>query len=288
MISWPERLVNSIARRRCVVVIGSGVSRNSVNGFGKRPPSWEEFLRSCARRAPESEALARAIDGKDFLTACELIKRLVGVHEFVQFVQSEFQQPAYKHALIHEYIYGLDASIVASPNFDNIYETYASAVSAGSVIVKDHTSNDISSYLLGGDSRLIIKTHGSANNPQDVIFTRMDYAQARTKFMLFYEILKSLVITHTFLFIGCGVDDPDIRMLFEDVQFAYGRMPYHYMTLPRGDVHEDVLRVISELMHVSFLEYSGEHEHAELTNSLGDLVGQVEELREKVSLSRSW
>ncbi|WP_225561593.1 SIR2 family protein [Rhodanobacter sp. DHB23] len=245
-------------------------------------------MRGCADKLADSVAINGSIDERDFLTACELIKRAMGVHDFVQVVQQEFQQPAYKHAKIHEYIYGLDVSVVASPNFDNIYETYASAVSAGSVVIKDHTSNDIGSYLLGGESRLIIKTHGSANNPQDVIFTRMDYAQARTKFMLFYEILKSLVMTHTFLFIGCGVDDPDIRMLFEDVQFAYGRMPFHYMTLPRGTAHADVLRVISELMHVQFLEYSSDDGHLELTGSLGELVERVEELRSEISLNRRW
>ena len=145
---------------------------------------------------------------------------------------------------VHEHIYNLDSSIVASPNFDDIYDTYARTTSFSTVVIKDHTSNDIANYLLGGECRLILKTHGSANNPQEIIFTRKDYAQARTKYVLFYEILKSLALTHTFIFLGCGTDDPDIRMLFEDIQFTHGRMPYHYMTLPKEEVHSDPCRQI--------------------------------------------
>lgn len=288
MIEWPDALVDVIARRRCVVMVGSGVSRNSTNNAGRRPPTWEEFLLSCSEQLGNPPVLTDLIRTRDFLSACEIIKRRMQVHAFVHKVQHEFQRPAYNFAEIHKNIYNLDVSIVASPNFDNIYETYASNISAGSVVVKDHTSGDIANYLLGGDTRLILKTHGSANTPQDVIFTRFDYAQARTKFTLFYEILKSLVLTHSFLFLGCGIDDPDIRTLFEDVQFAHARMPFHYMTVATDSVNEDVLEMTSDLMHVKFLKYSPEKNHEQLTSLLAKLVELVEERRTGIAPSRAW
>lgn len=45
MIDWPEALVEAIARRRCVLFLGSGISANSQNSSGKRPATWEKFLR---------------------------------------------------------------------------------------------------------------------------------------------------------------------------------------------------------------------------------------------------
>ncbi|MET3117983.1 hypothetical protein AAKU64_002207 [Undibacterium sp. GrIS 1.8] len=135
---------------------------------------------------------------------------------------------------------------------------------------------------------MLLKTHGSANTPQEIIFTRNDYAKARTKYVLFYEILKSLVLTHTFLFVGCGTDDPDIRLLFEDVQFAHGRMPFHYMTLPRDEVHPAVLEVASESMRLKFMEYSSDNGHEELTNSLKDLVKLVEDFRGQKATDLRW
>lgn len=289
MIEWGDELVEAVARRRCVIVIGAGVSRNSVNGNGKRPATWEDFLNNCADEIEDDECIRSLLDKKDFLTACEVIKDKITHDGLIDKVQREYQREGYQTADIHRHVYNLDASIVATPNFDNIYETYARITSLGTVIVKDHTSADIANYLRGGDDRLILKTHGSADDPQNVIFTRKDYAEARTKYVLFYEILKSLALTHTFLFLGCGTDDPDIRMIFEDIQFAHNRMPFHYMTLPNDEVPSDVLRIISNSMRIKFCEYSPDNGHLELTESLADLVSKVEDYRvENLSQTLKW
>jgi len=289
MISWCDDLIEVIARRRCVVVVGSGVSKNSQNKQGKRPSTWEEFLRDCADIIHEADSAKYLLDKKDYLTACDVIKNKLTTDVFIRKVQEEYQLAGYQHADIHRHIYNLDASIVISPNFDHIYDNYAASVSAGSVVVKDHTSDDTANYLLGGNTRLILKTHGSANDPQRLIFTRRDYAEARTKYVLFYEILKSLALTHTFLFLGCGTDDPDIRVLFEDIQFAHGRIPFHYMTLPSGEVHQDVLDIATSSMRIKFLEYSPDNSHAELTESLSELAARVEEYRDlELSKTLKW
>jgi len=288
MITWPEALVQAIGRRRCVVVIGSGVSRNSQNVAGRRPASWEDFLKAGASSLGDPAHLVQLIEQKDYLTACEIIKRRKTSHVFLQSIQAEYQQPGYREAQIHQHIYDLDSPIVLSPNFDNIYDTYASSTSAGTLIIKDHTSPDIIQYLAGGDVRLLLKTHGTANTPSNVIFTRRDYAEARTKYVMFYEILKSLVLTQTFLFLGCGVEDPDIRWMFEDVQFAHNAMPYHYMTTPAGEINDEIRVVAAETMKISFLEYSPDSNHIELTSSVEDLAQKVEQFRDQKSVDQKW
>lgn len=280
MINWSNELVEVIARRKCVIVIGAGVSRNSVNKNGKRPATWEEFLRECTKDILNADCVNSLLEKKDYLTACGILKNQLTDDVFYNKVQQEYQKAGYSPADIHKHIYNLDVSIVISPNFDLIYDNYATNVSSSSVIIKDHTSEDTANYLLGGEARLILKTHGSANTPQKLIFTRQDYAEARTKYVLFYEILKSLALTHTFLFLGCGTDDPDIRTLFEDIQFAHGRIPFHYMTLADGEVHEDILSIISNSMRIKFLKYSPNLGHAELTESLSELVIRVTEYRD--------
>jgi hypothetical protein len=44
MIDWPQQLIDDLARRRAIVMIGSGVSRHSVGTGGDRPPTWHGFL----------------------------------------------------------------------------------------------------------------------------------------------------------------------------------------------------------------------------------------------------
>lgn len=290
MINWDyyRPLVKAIARRRSVIVIGSGVSKNSCNSEGKRPSTWEDFLKKLSQIIGDPSHIKEKINEKDFLTACELIKKAMGDERFRECVEEEYSTPRYSHARIHEYIYNLDSAIVASPNFDNIYDTYALNASKGTIIIRDHTCQDIIGFLSGGDKRLLIKTHGSATTEGGIIFTRKEYAEARTKYILFYEILKSLVLTHTFFFIGCGIDDPDIRLLFEDVQFAHSRMPYHYMTIPNGEVHEELLNITSETMKINFLKYSPDNNHEALTNSLEKLVVEVDNFREEISKNRNW
>ena len=288
MIQWEEEIISSIARRRSVIVIGSGISRNSKNENGRRPATWVDFLTQASSRVGNPQIVTQLILQKDYLTACEVLKTKIGDDAFINLVQGEFQRPGYEAAEIHKHIYDLDSSIVASPNFDLIYDTYATNASHGTILKKDHTSSDLLNFVSGGDYRLLIKTHGTADAAHSLIFTRKDYAEARTKYRLFYDLIKSLVLTHTFIFLGCGIDDPDIRLLFEDVQYAYGRMPFHYMTLPRGEVDADILSVTATSMKLKFIEYAPDNGHEELTASLGDLVRLVESRREQLASEQKW
>jgi len=288
MIAWDADLITAIAKRRCVIVIGSGVSKNSINKDNRRPKSWLEFLEHFCAMQGNPKIVQDLIAQRDFLTACQLIKKSMGEEAFNKAVKDEFVTPGYAAADIHKHIYNLDSSIVVSPNFDVIYETYATSTSQGTITVRNHFDPDIAEYISGGEARLILKSHGSASNPQNLIFTRNDYAAARTKYQLFYEILKSLALTHKFIFFGCGVDDPDIRMLFEDIQFAHGRIPFHYMSLPHGEVDPQIMEVASETMRLRFLNYSPDQGHKELTDSLNELVQLVEDKRAELAASRTW
>lgn len=45
MIDWPDKLIDSIARRRSVLFLGAGISANTQNRYGKHPATWEAFLK---------------------------------------------------------------------------------------------------------------------------------------------------------------------------------------------------------------------------------------------------
>ncbi len=288
MISWDEVAVDSIARRRAVLVVGSGVSRNSINDKGERPASWDGFLKQCAAEHDDPAYLLEVISTRDYLLGCQLLKTIMGRDRFVERVQTEFQLKRFKPADIHKHLYELDVAVTISPNFDNIYDDYCRHASAGSYVIKTHASTDTISYLNKCDVRLLIKSHGSANDPEDLIFTSEDYSRARTKYSLFYDVIRSLALTHTFVFVGCGVDDPDLRMLFEDIKFAYGRLPLHFMTIPTDEVAPEVLRELGTVMQVKHLTYSPDNGHHELTESLANLVQLVEQRREMLSKGRNW
>lgn len=87
MISWPEELVEAIARRKCVLFLGSGISANSRNSNGKSPATWEPFLKSILEKFPEKlntqkEEIELLLSQKDYLMACEIIVNEIGERDF--------------------------------------------------------------------------------------------------------------------------------------------------------------------------------------------------------------
>lgn len=287
MIRWPKDVVSDISRRRCVIFLGSGISMNSVSADGRRPKTWLKFLESALENIQPKAHIKKLLKESDYLTACEVIKRELGKEEFTRVVKEEFLTPGYKPAEIHERIFSLDSRIVATPNFDKIYETYANSKAHGSIVVKQHYDTDVISSIRGS-GRLILKVHGTIDTPDNLIFTRAEYAQARTKYSSFYDVLEALALTHTFVFLGCGVNDPDIKLLLEDTLFKHNCSRSHLMLLPNSALHTSVISVIQDTMNLNIIQYSPKDNHKELLDSIADLVQQVENEREQLKLNMNW
>lgn len=293
MINWPQVLIDDIARRRCVHFIGAGVSKNSTNSEGRSPKSWLEFLNFAIEKLNKSKdkrVCKRLIKERDYLTACEIIKSSMGDDEFVSIAEEEFLTPAYKSSEIHELIFKLDSRIVLTPNFDKIYDTYSTNVSEGTVKIKNYYAEDISSVIRGKkDDRTIIKIHGTIDEPNRLIFSRKDYVSARSKNRDFYSLLDSLIMTHTFVFIGCGIDDPDIKLLLEDYANKFRFSRNHFFITRKKTVDEQVKRIITKTMKLQFLEYSGTgSDHIKLLKSLKELVSKVEFCRAEIAKDQDW
>lgn len=204
MFNWPNDLVSDIARRTCVLYIGAGVSANSSSAKGISPPTWEAFLRSCLTKINKADCayIEQLLSQKDLLSACEVIIDKIGTAEFNNVAQDAFRRPGFKPASIHETIYNLDARLVITPNVDKIYEQYAQATSCGTIVVKKQTEHDISNFIRSTD-RVILKAHGSIDAPNEMIFSKYQYNEARYKYSGFYKLLDSLALTHTYLVFPC-------------------------------------------------------------------------------------
>jgi hypothetical protein len=287
MIDWPQDLIDDIARRRCVLVLGAGVSKNSKNAAGQRPKDWKEFLMYASENIQGKTEIRKQIKFGDYLTACELIKKQLGRDDFNSLVKQEFLIPQFKPDTIHEYIFNLDSRIVITPNFDKIYDTYANTASYGNVIVKKFNETDIADCIRRTDP-LIIKIHGSVESPDNLIFTRKDYSEARTKYRDFYHLIDALSITHTFIFLGCGVNDPDIRLLLEDYSLKYSHNRKHYIIMSKNTIHHKVREIISDTMSLKSIIYDPKDHHKILTDSLKELGSKVEVKRAELASTMKW
>lgn len=292
MSIWPKELVHSIACRRCVLFFGAGVSMNSLGKDGVRPPSWASFLTEAAGQvgAPGKKIVKEIyalIKAGDYLTAAEVIRNQIKQEKFTNLVKARFHTPDFKAAPIHKTLFNLDLRIAITPNFDSIYETAAGERGAGAITTKIYHDDDIADCLRRHE-RVLIKSHGTISSPNKLIFTRTDYAKARNSHSQFYELLDALLRTHTFIFVGCGVNDPDIRSLLENYRYRHPYGQSHYFVTASKNFCSEVKSVLSDSLKINFIEYAATKDHANLSKELDSLKDLVELERIELSKNQSW
>lgn len=286
-MDWPDILVEELARRRVLLFLGSGVSKNSVGAKGQRPPLWKEFLEHGAAKCKKASAILvrRHIAEGDLLTACELLKDALGAtwHELIN---HHFVTPQYVPAEVHNKIFLLDARIVVTQNFDRIYDIHAGAKSQGTIYVKSYDENDTADFIRRR-RRVVLKAHGSIDAPGQMVFTRGDYARARYSHAGFYSLLDGLMLTHTCLFLGCGTSDPDIAMMLERAVHLHPSAVPHFIVMG-GKPNSDLERAYKRTLNLEVLSYDAANNHAALLPALDDLVQLVEAERTRIAVSRDW
>lgn len=293
MIDWPDDIVSDIARRRCVLYLGSGVSANSTTIDGtKHPPTWDAFLREIlSNKACELNGSVTTIEGlldkKEYLTACEIIVDKLTEQVFGNLAAEAFRRPGYLPSEIHNVIFGLDSKLVITPNIDKIYDQCTSINSHGTVVTKKYYE-DIAPFLRQPDY-LVIKAHGCVDDPQNLVFTHKQYNLARNKYATFYRLLDALLLTNTFIFIGCGLNDPDIQLMLEDCNFSFPNCKPHYFITAKDSVSDDIARTLFANRNIKILSYdNSDGTHAELLDDLKKLSPLVEAKREELAQNASW
>lgn len=289
-MKWPNQLVNCIARNKSVLFLGAGLSMNSTDNFGTHPKDWKGFLISGSNTLDnlrDKKLIKKEIENGDYLLACELLKKSLGDNDFIELLKNEFERPHFREAEIHKDIFKLNQRIIITPNFDKIYDSYAAHESNGTVHIKKYDEEaDIADGLRRHDM-LVIKMHGTIDAPQKVIFTQKDYAIARTNNAKFYKIMEALLMTHTFIFIGAGINDPDVRLLLENYSTMFHTTIPHFFITTKENIKnkEDIY---SEIFNLKFLTYDNRDYHKELSDSIHALVNLVEEEKTKIAASQNW
>lgn len=291
MMNWGDSIIMDIARRQCVLYLGSGVSHNSSNASGDHPMTWRAFLLTGAEKdeltTKQKLEIKKKVNNGDYLMACELLKRYLGDESFNDYLDTSFRTPRFTEAEIHKEIFKLDSRIVITPNFDNIYETYASNATHGAISSKNYYDNDIASSIRKRDP-FILKLHGSISTPDQMIFTQVDYAKARNQYSSFYQLLNALLLTQTFLFMGAGLNDPDIKLLLENYAFQYKTSRKHYFLIPKNQLSPKEREIYEESLNIKFILYNPVDNHKELTDSLHELNTLVEAKRQVLAREQSW
>lgn len=125
MIDWPQTLVKEIARRRCVLFLGAGVSAAAKDDNGRQPKDWSGFLAeacSLVRDEQNRTEVRQMITERRYLLCLQAITQEADISDYHNLLDLHFNNPAFKAGELHQIVRALDSRIVVTTNFDKIYE----------------------------------------------------------------------------------------------------------------------------------------------------------------------
>lgn len=285
MINWPESLIDELASRRCVIFLGSGASAPAQKNEGGKlisPPTWSGLLKKlltlCPNDANGSKANAQTLlDSEKYLDCAEIIRNeCLPTAEYNRCISRIFS--GYEPTDIHKAVEILDQKVVVTTNFDCLYENLCRQGEGrdGYSVIRYYDGGLIA--RMRSPSRLIIKAHGCTSEPERTVLTKSDFFEARSENKGFFDALESIFLTHTILFLGYSVNDPEIQLILENNIITYPSANPHYATMARGS-HRSVINAFKKTNNIDILEYDDANNHAELLESLLILCEIVEERR---------
>ncbi len=104
-----------------------------------------------------------------------------------------------------------------------------------------------------------------------------------------HSLLEALIATHTFLFLGCGLSDPDVQLLLEDYSNRFQHTAPHFFVVSKDYYsHQSVLRSVAGSLNIRALTYDPANSHQALNPSLVDLGQLVDAERQALQVSADW
>lgn len=281
MMDWPQSLVGELASRRCIIFLGSGASAGCVSSDGKSsPPTWSNFLENLKNQLPASFDKATIDDlmaKEKFLDAAEIILSNMSPADFTHIIRELFVQPRFAPSKVHEAILDIDPKIIITTNYDDIYDTFCRSGMAkdGYNVCRyydHHLVTDLRSPV-----RIVVKAHGCISDPSKIVLSRSQYFRGRQGYGSFFNVLDSLFLTNTILFIGYSLSDPDIQLVLENANIAAPSAHPHYALVP-DDIPADIERAASMAYNIEFFKFSAGN-YAEIESSLVELAELVKQQR---------
>jgi len=203
-----DRLGERAAGGSLVAFFGAGTSRAA--GL----PSWTELLHFLAIEAALDEDAAKELAELPLVDQALILERRLGGpagfrERIVELVHAE------SHTLTHALLAGLPATEFVTTNYDELFELAAQA--AGMPVVRLPYEPVTSSH-----QRWLLKLHGTAANPADIVLTREDYLRYPDRRGALAALVQALLITRHMLFVGFSLGDDNFHRIVDDVRKALG------------------------------------------------------------------
>ena len=283
-MSFNLDLINDIAQGNVVLFLGSGVSSSAETASGRKIKGWDQFLRFVSEKLDKNhkEIMEERLDQKDYLIACEIAKMHIDINDWQNLLYDEFLQKAEPSAL-HKAIVQLDQRVIITTNFDKLIENTFPLIDIETreyPIVKFGIDRD-AFKMLRDRRKYIFKLHGSIDDPENIIFSKSDYASKAFSNWIYSDFIKLTLLTYTVLFIGFSMEDPAISLLIEQYVQSFPNTRPHYIIL-RGPINQSIEQISKNLRKLQIITYANADGHEALPALLDELHSAAQTRRKEI------
>ncbi len=219
---YKKIIKEAVSQNKLAVFVGSGVSKNS------NLPDWGELIESLKKELNINET--------DYLKIAQLYFLAVGEATYIQNIKKYFDIKSEPNN-IHKYIFDLKPKYIITTNWDTLLEQYTNMIFTKYKVVssdKDLVSSNI--------DKMIIKMHGDFNS-EKFVFKEDDYINYSKNFPLIENFIKSILSTHTIIFIGYSYSDINLKYIFNWIQNSSSlQPPMFYFTFDKNEYQEKYLQ----------------------------------------------
>lgn len=291
----PNQLVRAVAEGKSLAFVGAGFSMSVKRSNGQSLPDWPGLLRqllevSCLENIPFSgleEELERAISsGKLIMVAQELEERISDPIKS-SILRQIFLDDSVRPNVLHEKLVSIPFAGILTTNYDMLIEG-AYTLKTGGRIPPVITQEDLEkvSNPLRTKGSFVFKLHGDINRPDTIILSSHDYQDLLFRRPGYRSFLETAFTVNTVLFLGFGLEDPDIDNMLDRLASIFSRTnESHYALMPTGRFSALEKRRMLLDKRIRIIEYDNSdgshHQVFEFLSYLFELTAPAGEFREE-------
>lgn len=225
MITIPSEIQAAIDKNELVIFAGSGLSKRF------NLPTWSRLTEDIINNINEKKYLELIPTlNSGVFSPIEILDRLRTEHSKVSaYIKNNFKIESNQDFSLHRKILELTDAIITT-NYDNAFEE----ASLNKIIPTKYTSSFNISEINRNKEPYIFKIHGCYTEPDNCIIFSEQYKSLYDGDTASKEKLKAIFIDKTIIFVGFSFNDPDINLIFKNLNTLFGENIRHFILTTEG------------------------------------------------------
>ncbi|EGV0849513.1 hypothetical protein JFZ73_004591, partial [Salmonella enterica] len=267
-----EHIIKAADDNSLAIFVGAGVSKSAENETTKLP-TWSDLIEELKIDLGITYEL-------DYLKVAQLYFLEFGPHTYYKKIKNYFPDNLVP-SKIHELIFGINPHCVITTNWDCLLETSV----LENAYIYDLVCSDQDLMKSSLDKKLI-KMHGDFKN-HNIVFKEDDYINYEFNFPLLSNYIKSILSTHTIIFIGYSYSDIDIKQIIKWAQNHTSIRPPMYLLVYENDVVQSRYLASHGVQTLMAGDYNGGGYSDYRTNKLYGFLKSVKDKKVSSSVDKS-